>query len=84
MVNIHSQHLTFKVDTTIDTSFMVVVIVGKKVLKKVVDRNLLKRRLREIFRDSPIKGVVYTKKGAGNLDYNQLKEESKKIKDKLN
>jgi ribonuclease P protein component len=63
---------------------MVVVVVGKKVLKKAVERNKLKRRLREIFKDSPTKGIIYAKNGIGNLDYDQLKEESKKTKDKLN
>ncbi len=84
MVNIHSQHLTFKTDTTINSSFMVVVIVGKKIIKKAVNRNLLKRRLREIFKDSPTKGIVYTKKGIENLTYKELKEQAQQIIKQLN
>ena len=62
---------------------MVVVIVSKKVLKKAVDRNKLKRRIREIFKDSPIKGIVYIRKGAGDLTYKELKAESEEILNKL-
>ncbi len=62
---------------------MVVVIVSKKVLKKAVDRNKLKRRLREIFKDSPTKGIIYTKKGIGDLTYKELKTESEEILNKL-
>ncbi len=63
---------------------MVVVIVGKKVIKKAVNRNLLKRRLREIFKDSPTKGIVYARKGIENLTYKELKEQARQIIKQLN
>ena len=82
MVSVNSKSLTFK-PSTINSPFMVVVIVSKKTLKKAVDRNKLKRRIREMFKDSPTKGVVYTRKGVGELTYKELRAEVEKILNKL-
>ncbi|MCD5384301.1 MAG: ribonuclease P protein component [Candidatus Pacebacteria bacterium] len=86
MASIHSQHLTFKSvkDTTINSQFMVIVIVSKKVAKTAVKRNKLKRQTRALFVDSPTKGIVYTKKGVGDLSYMELQNQAKEILKQLN
>ena len=57
------------------------VTITKKVDKRAVKRNLLRRRIKEIFRNSyesfssPLEVVVIAKQGAMELDYEGIREE---------
>ncbi len=92
MVSINSKHLTFKYGEHATTQgsnmFPVSVIVSKKVAKLAVDRNKLKRRLRELFKPSIkskyTKGIVYTRKGANKLFFRELEDEAQEILSKIN
>ncbi len=61
------------------------VIVSTKISKKATERNLLKRRLRELLKVSSDKlptsydFVLYTKKGIQNLSFQELKKEFEKL-----
>lgn len=59
-----------------------IIVAGTKVSKKATDRNLIKRRIRSIFRELTKKGnkeyTVIVRSNALNLDFKQLKQEIKK------
>jgi ribonuclease P protein component len=63
----------------------VLFVVSKGVLKKAVDRNLLKRRARAIARDYKPKKTLtfFFKKGVKDLSYKSLKEEMKLLLSKV-
>lgn len=77
----HSKYFIYKPDFNLAGKFFVVV--SKKVLKKSHERNKLRRRVKEIIRTQIIPdtesrckgGVIFAKRGAGNLDFPSLKEE---------
>lgn len=62
-----------------------IIVAGRKVSNKAVDRNLIKRRIRSIFRELTNKldkeYTVIVRSGAMNLDFQQLKQE---IKEQIN
>lgn len=56
-------------------------VVSKKVVRRAVERNRIKRRIRAIFRDlihaipDPFVCIVHAKTGAGRLSYHELRIE---------
>ncbi len=78
----HSKHLTLKIDNKLE-SF--VIVISKKVAGLAVERNKLRRRIKEIIRlelkDKTSKqglgvgGTLYTRKGINNLTFDELKKE---------
>lgn len=90
----HSPHLSLKVLNvqsstlnTVDKSSFYFVVSGK-IIKKVVKRNLFKRRGRSITRASGAKGgyigAFFAKKGAGTLSFEEIKEEIFDLMEKAN
>ncbi len=63
-------------------------IVSTKISKKAVERNLVKRRLREIVRQMPkppqVNGVFLCKKSILNKTYQELKKEVENVFNKIN
>ena len=90
--SLHSKHLTFKVSAKegdISSSFGVVIIISKKIIKLATGRNKVKRQLRELFqlyttkKENMIFGVIYTRKGVQQLTYQELKDETIILFDKV-
>ena len=76
----HSPHLSLKVLHMPNMKkSQVYFVVSGKIIKKAVKRNLFKRRGRSIARSSGAKGgymgAFFAKKGAGALEFGELKEE---------
>ncbi len=77
----YSQNLFLKFSKNDLTESRFSVIVSKKVSKRAVDRNLIRRRIYEIIRLNlpKIKNgfdfLIFTKQNTLNLDYNQLEIE---------
>lgn len=79
MVNVNSKHLTLKADSALE---YFTIVISKKVAPLAVQRNKLRRRIKEILRvgivtvSCPITGgQIYTRKGVDKLTFQNLKEE---------
>lgn len=68
----NSRYLTYKPDDSLERP---VIIVSKKVAHLAVNRNKLKRRIREILRETHHTGYVYTRAGAAERSFKELREE---------
>ena len=68
-----------RVSNTTDSKSQFYFVVSGKIIKKAVKRNLFKRRGRSIAKSSGAKpgyvGAFFAKKGAGELEFSELKEE---------
>ena len=52
------------------------IVIGAKIVKKAVERNLLRRRIRDILRGAEVEGyTVIVGKGAKELSFEELKKE---------
>ncbi|MDD4989174.1 MAG: ribonuclease P protein component [Candidatus Pacebacteria bacterium] len=78
----HSPHLTLRVLSSLSQKQShFAVSVSKKVAKKAVQRNLLKRRLISVVEmvlkktDSRSNGIFFFKKGGGEISFDVLKNE---------
>jgi len=67
-----------------DSEFKTAVVVSKKISKKAVIRNKIKRRLRHISREMLKTGryVIVIKKDVSNIEFEKLKNDFKKIVNK--
>lgn len=76
-----SEHLNLRFSDAKKDNYRVSVVVSKKVAKKAVKRNLLKRRVFSIVSENKKdlkEGGIYTfylKKGSLDVDFNDLKKE---------
>jgi len=83
MVNLHSKNITFKQDPK---SKGLVIVISKKVARLAVNRNKLRRRIKEVIRiekasqqDLNVLGYLYTRKGIAELNFAELEKEIKEI-----
>ena len=68
-----------------DEKLKIAVVVSKKISKKAVIRNKIKRRLRHLSRDLKRgKFVIVVKKDISNINFEILKDDFKKIINKTN
>ena len=67
-----------------DSDLKIAIVVSKKISKKAVIRNKIKRRLRQISRETLKTGryVIVTKKDVSNIEFEKLKNDFKKIVNK--
>ncbi len=77
----HSPHLSLKIYIASEEILAISFVVSKKIAKKAVTRNLLKRRGRAILQKAvvhihkPHIGAFFFKKGAEKLSFHELEEE---------
>jgi ribonuclease P protein component len=85
VVIIHTKHFSFK-QASVKSAFSVVVVVSKKKVKKAVDRNKIKRILRDLFynQSKNMHGIVYVSKSVLNTDRTLVKKEVITVITKLN
>ena len=79
LTGIHASILLFP----IEKGFKMACIISKKVFKRAVDRNLVKRRVRSIFftyrTTVPFLITVYPKKTALTISYSELEKELREL-----
>jgi ribonuclease P protein component len=81
----HAKHFSLRILPSSAEDIVCAPVVSKNVAKKAVDRNKLKRQMREALRTatnnevSPRCYILYAKKGAAEISFDEIKHEVREL-----